>query len=88
MRLRLDAGRVVFLVDASDTVDSVARLVDLLSGPQGTQWVTDDGMAYTIHIQPGNEDLPFVIVLPQGKDTDNILLELCAAYLAQQDSPA
>lgn len=88
MRLRLDAGRVVFLVDASDTVDSVARLVDLLSGPHGTQRVTDNGAAYAIHIEPGHEGLPFVIAVPQGKDTDNTLLDLCAAYLAQQDSPA
>lgn len=87
MRLQLDAGRVVFHVEAGDTVDHVARLVDLLSGPQGTQRVTDDGEAYAIHIQPSNDGVPFVVAVPKGEDIDNTLLDLCAAYLSQQNSP-
>lgn len=87
MRLQLDAGRVAFLVEAGETVDSVARLVDLLSAPQGTQQVTDDGAAYAIHIQPGDDRLPFVIAVPKNHNSDDTLLALCAAYQSQQDSP-
>lgn len=86
MRLLLDAGRVAFLVEAGDTVDSLASLVDLLSAPQGTQQVTDNGAAYAIHIQPGDDRLPFVIAVPKDQNSDDTLLALCAAYLSQQNS--
>lgn len=87
MRLQLDAGRVVLRTEAGDTVDGVARLIDLLADAQCTQWVTDDGAAYAIHIQPGDDRLPFDVVVPKGEDSDDTLLALCAAYLSQQESP-
>lgn len=87
MRLQLDAGRVVFRTEAGDTVDGVARLIDLLADAQCTQQVTDDGAAYAIHIQPGDDRLPFDVVVPKGEDSDDTLLTLCAAYLSQQESP-
>ena len=87
MRLQLDTGRVVFRVDAGDTVDDVARLIDLLADAQCTQRVTDDCTAFAIHIQPGDDRLPFVVVVPKGEDNDDTLLTLCTAYLSQQESP-
>lgn len=87
MRLQLDTGRVVFRVDAGNTVDDVAQLIDLLADAQCTQRVTDDGAAYAIHIQPGDDRLPFDVVVPKGEDSDDTLLALCAAYLSQQESP-
>lgn len=87
MRLQLEAGQVVFRVETGDTVDSVARLVDLLSGPQCTERVTDNDTAYAIHIQAGDDRLPFAIDVPKDAESDDTLLALCAAYLCQQESP-
>lgn len=86
MLLQLESGRVVFAVESRDTTESVARLVDLLSGANSTQQVTDDGTAYAIQIEPGNGRLPFAIAVPKYADSDATLLTLCAAYLSQQDS--
>ena len=86
MRLQLENGHAVFNVETCDTVDSVARLVDLLAGAECKERTTDEGTAYAIHIEPGNDRLPFIVVIPKTADTDETLLALCAAYLSQQDS--
>lgn len=85
MQLQLEAGQVVFRVEVGDTVDGVAGLIDLLSGAHCTQRVADDGTTYAIHIQPGDNRLPFVVVVPKVDDIDGTLLALCSAYLSQQD---
>lgn len=87
MRLQLENGQVVFTVEPSDTTESVACLVDLLSGATSTQQVADDGTAYAIQITPDAGRLPFVVAVPKYPDSDETLLSLCAAYLNQQDTP-
>ena len=86
MRLQVENGQVVFTVEPSDTTESVARLVDLLSGATSTQQVADDGTAYAIQITPNDGRLPFVVAVPKYADSDATLLTLCAAYLNQQDT--
>lgn len=87
MRLQCDTGRILFHAEAADTVDRIATLIDLLSGPDCTERVSDDDFAYAIHVQPVDDRLPFLVVVPKGADIDDTLLALCAAYLHQQASP-
>lgn len=86
MRLQRDTEHVLFHVEASDTVDGVATLIDLLSGLECAQRVKDDGSVFTIHIQPADDRLPFLIVVPKDEGIDDTLLTLCAVYLRQQKS--
>ena len=86
MRLLRDTEHVLFHVEDTDTVDRVASLIDLLSSSECTERVKDDGSVFAIHIQPADDRLPFLIIVPKDESIDDTLLTLCAAYVRQQDS--
>jgi len=86
MRLQRNTEHVLFRAEAADTVDRIASLIDLLGGPECTERVKDDGFVFTIHIQPADDRLSFLIIVPKDEGVDDTLLTLCAVYLRQQDS--
>lgn len=83
MRLQPDTEHVLFRAEAGDTVDRIASLIDLLGGLDARNGSKTLGLS-SPSIQPADDRLPFLIIVPKDEGIDDTLLTLCAVYLRQQ----
>lgn len=93
MRPQLETSQIVFVVEEGDTVDDVARCINLLSSPAigkhppPTEQVEDRGEEYALHVLPHDGRSSFIVIVPKSAGIDPNLRLLCSAYIAQQDLP-
>ena len=90
---------LIVLVEAGDSVDAVAKYVSgtAESGSDAdedvdndfappAEWTTDRGCAYEMFICLNDDGAGFSIFIPKAAGIDPLLLELCAAYVTQQQA--
>lgn len=81
---------LVALVEPGDTVDAVASYLSGAAGGDGedsdlpAEWTTDRGCAYESFCCWSDDGFGVSLITPKVEGIDPLLLELLAAYAAQQ----
>lgn len=84
---------LVALVEPGDSVDAVARYVSGAAGDENeedvappAEWTTDRGCAFEMFICWSDDGCGVSVFTPKTEGIDPLLLELLAAYAAQQSA--
>ena len=81
---------LIVLVEAGDTIDTVAGYLGLLLDVHDedfvlpAEWVTDRGCALELYVCLSDNGMGYSIFVPKSDGIDPLLIELCECYVTQQ----